>query len=90
MPDTVPSLRSMRICGRSYIAYVLTPEVPVFDFLSNLDIWTRRSVGFFAGKPVVLDLSALVLSKNAVPTSSPSCKRAASVSWGSKASARPI
>jgi septum site-determining protein MinC len=66
VPDTVPSLRSMRICGRSYIAYVLTPEVPVFDFLSNLDIWTRRSAGFFAGRPVVLDLSAVVLSKNAV------------------------
>jgi septum site-determining protein MinC len=66
MPDAVPSLRSMRICGRSYLAYVLTPKAPVFDLLSDLDIWTRRSAGFFAGKPVVLDLSAVVLSKNAV------------------------
>jgi septum site-determining protein MinC len=66
MPDAVPPLRSMRICGRSYLAYVLTPEVPVFDLLSDLDIWTRRSAAFFAGKPVVLDLSAVVLSKNAV------------------------
>lgn len=66
MPDAVQSLRSMRICGRSYVAYVLTPGVPVFDWLSDLDTWTRRSAGFFVGKPVVLDLSAVVLSKTAI------------------------
>lgn len=66
MPDAVPSLPSMRICGRSYVAYALTPEVPVFDWLSVLDTWTRRSAGFFVGKPVVLDVSAIALSKTAI------------------------
>jgi len=56
----------MRFRGRSYIAFVLTPEAPVFDWLADLDAWTRRSAGFFLGKPVVLDLSALALSKDAV------------------------
>jgi septum site-determining protein MinC len=66
MPDLVRSLRSMRFRGRSYIAFVLTPEAPVFDWLANLDAWTRRSARFFVGKPVVLDLSALMLSKSGI------------------------
>jgi septum site-determining protein MinC len=51
---------------RSYIAFVLTPEAPVLDWLAQLDVWTRRSIGFFVGKPVVLDLSSVTLSKNAI------------------------
>ena len=56
----------MRFRGRSYIAFVLTPEAPIFDWLADLDAWTRRSTGFFVGKPVVLDLSAVNLSKDAI------------------------
>jgi septum site-determining protein MinC len=56
----------MRFRGRSYIAFVLTPEAPIFDWLADLDAWTRRSAGFFVGKPVVLDLSAVKVSKDAV------------------------
>jgi septum site-determining protein MinC len=59
MPDLVRSIRS-------YIAFVLTPEAPVLDWLADLDAWTRRSGGFFVGKPVVLDLSTVVLSKDAI------------------------
>ena len=66
MQDPVRPLRSMLFRGRSYLAFVLTPEVPVFDWLAALDEWTRRSAGFFLGKPVVLDLSGLVVSKDAV------------------------
>jgi septum site-determining protein MinC len=66
MPDPVRTVRSMRFRGRSYLAFVLTPEVPVFNWLTALDEWTRRSTGFFLGKPVVLDLSGLVVSKDAI------------------------
>jgi septum site-determining protein MinC len=66
MSDPVRPRRSMRFRGRSYIAFVLTPEMPVFDWLADLDDWTRRSAGFFVGKPVVLDLSSVDLSKEAV------------------------
>ena len=66
MSDPVRPLRSMRFRGRSYIAFVLTPEAPVFDWLADLDAWTRRSAGFFVGKPVVLDLSTVDLSGSAI------------------------
>jgi septum site-determining protein MinC len=56
----------MRFRGRSYIAFVLTPEAPVFDWLADLDAWTKRSAGFFVGKPVVLDLSTVALSRDAI------------------------
>src|SRR5262245_32291321 len=66
MTDPVRQPRSMRFRGRSYIAFVLSPEAPIFDWLADLDSWTRRSSGFFVGKPVVLDLSAVPLSKDAI------------------------
>jgi septum site-determining protein MinC len=66
MSDPTRPRRPMRFRGRSYIAFVLTPEAPVFDWLVDLDAWTRRSAGFFVGKPVVLDLSAVELSRDAV------------------------
>jgi len=56
----------MRFRGRSYIAFVLTPEPPIVEWLSDLDAWLQRSTGFFVGKPVVLDLSAVELSKAAI------------------------
>lgn len=56
----------MRFRGRSYIAFVLTPEAPVFEWLADLDAWIHRSAGFFVGKPVVLDLSGVTLSKAAI------------------------
>lgn len=52
----------MRFRGRSYMAYVLTPEAPVFEWLIELDTWLARSPGFFAGRPVVLDLASVQLS----------------------------
>ena len=54
--------RSMRFRGRSYMAFVLTPEPPIADWLSELDDWITSSTGYFVGRPVVLDLSAVTLS----------------------------
>ena len=48
------------------MAYVLTPEAPVFDWLSELDAWLARSPAFFAGRPVILDLAALELSSSGI------------------------
>lgn len=52
----------MRFIGRSYMAYVLTPEAPIADWLAELDAWLARSPGFFTGRAIVLDLSALDLN----------------------------
>ncbi len=47
---------------------VLAPELPLADWISGLDTWLERSPGFFAGRPIVLDISGLVLQKPAVET----------------------
>jgi septum site-determining protein MinC len=57
---------SIRFRGRSFLAFALTPEPPVADWLAELDKWTRNSPGFFAGKAVILDLTAVNLSESAI------------------------
>jgi len=52
--------------GRSYVAFVFTPEIPIVGWLAEIDATLARSPGFFVGKPVVLDLSALDLSHAAI------------------------
>jgi septum site-determining protein MinC len=41
------------------MALVLVPEAPLADWLAGLDLQMQRSPAFFAGKPVVADLTAL-------------------------------
>jgi septum site-determining protein MinC len=48
------------------MAFVLTPQPPIMDWLANLDVALERSKGFFSGYPVALDLSAVQLSAQAV------------------------
>jgi septum site-determining protein MinC len=48
------------------LAFALSPEPPVADWLAELDKWTRNSAGFFAGKAVILDLAAVTLSESAI------------------------
>jgi septum site-determining protein MinC len=54
---------SFRFRGRSFLAFALAPELPIADWLGELDRWRRRSEGFFAGRPVVLDLSGVKLTE---------------------------
>jgi septum site-determining protein MinC len=51
--------KSIRFRARSFVAFTLAPEAPLDQWLDGLDGWTRNSPGFFAGRPVVLDLNAL-------------------------------
>ncbi len=52
--------------GRSYVAFVFCPVVPIVGWLEEVDATLARSPGFFVGKPVVLDLSAVELSPSAI------------------------
>jgi septum site-determining protein MinC len=52
--------------GRSYVAFVFSPVVPIVGWLEEIDATLARSPGFFEGKPVVLDLSAVDLSQTAI------------------------
>ena len=54
-----PAKPSLRIKGRSFVALVLMPVAPIEDWLDTLAVQMARSPTFFAGRPVIVDLSAL-------------------------------
>lgn len=56
----------MRFRGRSYLAFVLTPEPPIADWLAELEKLMQGSAGFFLGRPAVLDLASVELSNAAI------------------------
>ena len=58
--------QSFRMRGRSYVAFTFCPVVPIAGWLEEIDATLARSPGFFVGKPVVLDLSAVDLSQSAI------------------------
>ncbi|MCK1617600.1 septum site-determining protein MinC [Bradyrhizobium sp. 159] len=64
MEAAVKTQRQMvRLRGRSYVAFVFVPTVPILDWLQEIDATIARSPGFFAGRPVVIDLSSVDLSQ---------------------------
>ncbi|KMO33143.1 septation inhibitor protein [Methylobacterium variabile] len=56
----------IRFRGRSFLAVVLAPEAPIEDWLADLDALARRSPAFFAGRAVILDVTALAPSREAL------------------------
>jgi septum site-determining protein MinC len=56
----------VRLRGRSYVAFVFVPTVPIQDWLMEIDATIARSPGFFAGRPVVIDLSSVDLSQSGI------------------------
>jgi septum site-determining protein MinC len=61
-----PARQLIRLLGRSYVAFVFSPAVPVVDWLKEIDAMLARSPDFFVGKPIVLDLSAADLNREAI------------------------
>jgi len=55
--------RTFQLHGRTFLAFVLKPETPIGRWIAEADSWLSRSPGFFSGKPVVLDVSGLLLTK---------------------------
>jgi len=66
VPSLVRQRQSLTFRARSYMAFVLAPQPPIMDWLTDLDATLERSMGFFAGHPVALDLSAVRLSPSAI------------------------
>ncbi len=54
---------SFRLLGRSFLAFVLTPERPLLDWLMELDRKVGSSPKFFANRPIVLDLTGFMSTK---------------------------
>src|SRR4051794_35404289 len=61
-----PQRQMVRLRGRSYVAFVFVPTVPIQDWLLEIDATIARSPGFFAGRPVVVDLSSVDLSQSGI------------------------
>ena len=61
-----PTRQLVRLRGRSYVAFVFSPVVPIVDWLAEIDATLARSPGYFVGKPIVLDLAAVDLSGSAI------------------------
>jgi septum site-determining protein MinC len=63
------SLPTIRVRGRSFMAMVLTPEFPFSDWFAALDRQLAGSPGFFADRPVVVDLAGVleVVGKESLP-----------------------
>ena len=54
-PTAEPTRQQLiRFRGRSYVAFVFTPVVPIVSWLEEIDATLARSPGFFIGRPVVL------------------------------------
>lgn len=63
--SVVPTIshRAIRFIGRSYLAFVLTPEAPIAEWLAQMDGWLARSPGFFSDRSIVLDLINVKLGR---------------------------
>jgi septum site-determining protein MinC len=61
-----PKRQMVRMQGRSYVAFVFCPVVPIAGWLEEIDATLSRSPSFFVGRQVVLDLSAVDLSQSAI------------------------
>ena len=48
------------------MAFVFTPDPPVAQWVARLDEWLSRSPGFFVGRPIVLDLANVKLSRSEI------------------------
>ena len=66
MSSLVRQRQSLMFRSRSYMAFAITPQPPIVEWLADLDGSLERSEGFFAGHPVALDLSAVNLSATAI------------------------
>ncbi|MCJ8518717.1 septum site-determining protein MinC [Pseudorhizobium tarimense] len=63
MTKVLTDSRSIRIKGRSFLAVVLSPDLPLDEWLLRLDDLAARSAGFFLGRPVVLDVTDLAIDR---------------------------
>lgn len=63
MNESLTDARSIRIKGRSFLAVVLSPELPFDEWILKLDDLATRSAGFFLERPVVLDITDLKIDK---------------------------
>ena len=80
-----PTRQLVRLRGRSYVAFVFSPVVPIVEWLAEIDATLARSPGYFVGKPIVLDLAPSTSPAPPSPISSAASTSATSASSASRA-----
>lgn len=63
MTEVLTATQPIRLKGRSFLALVLSPELPFGDWLNRLDDLAARSAGFFLQRPIVLDVDGLDIDR---------------------------
>ncbi|MEX3011955.1 septum site-determining protein MinC [Hoeflea sp. TYP-13] len=63
MTEVLTDTQPIRLKGRSYLALVLSPELPFDDWLERLDNLAARSAGFFLRRPIVLNVEGLDIDR---------------------------
>lgn len=63
MTIAVRPRQSIRFRGRSFMALVLAPVAPLGEWFAEIDLAATRSPGFFSGRAVIIDVSAIKLDK---------------------------
>jgi septum site-determining protein MinC len=58
--------QSPRFVCRAYMAVALSPEPPLVEWIAEIEQKIKDTGNFLVGSPVVLDLSAVKLSKSAI------------------------
>ncbi len=66
MSSVIRQRQSLMFRARSYTSFVIMPRPPIMEWLADLDESLESSKGFFAGYPIVVDLSAVTLSPNGI------------------------
>jgi septum site-determining protein MinC len=61
-PVAIRTTNSLRLRGRSFMAFILSPAPPINQWVEHLDRWRGNSPNFFAGKPIILDLAGIALA----------------------------
>ena len=57
MPTETLTLPTIVIRGRSFMALIISPELPLGNWFSVLDQQMQRSAGFFTDRPVIANLA---------------------------------
>ena len=63
MNAPVDPRHALKLKARSLLAFVLAPDGAVDDWLNGLDHWLRGAPDFFAGRPVLLDVTQLDIDR---------------------------
>ncbi|MGF7007625.1 septum site-determining protein MinC [Aminobacter sp. BE322] len=64
MTRVLTDTRPIRLKGRSFLALTLSPDLPFGEWLDRLDDLSGRSAGFFLGRPIVLDVENLDITRS--------------------------